>query len=298
MGTDIFIFIIADSEKNNLRTETDLANIENIYRRWEKIFSRFDPESELSKINRRLGNSVSVSPEMLSISKKALGYYLQTEKLFDPRIIENLERSGYQKDFPKNDFEDLDISEPPKIEGDLAEDIIVKEKEVIFNQRMDFSGIVKGWATDEVALILKNQGWKNFLIDSGGDIFIQGKNKNGEDWSIGAEGISEDKIVIQASGRGIATSGITRRKWESKGAKFHHLINPLEPGKYSFDLKSVSVVAASTEKADVAAKVLFLMGINEGLKYAQEKNIAVLFLDSRGSVRYSRAMKEYLKFKN
>jgi thiamine biosynthesis lipoprotein ApbE len=79
---------------------------------------------------------------------------------------------------------------------------------------------------------------------------------------------------------------------------FHHLVNPIEPGKYSFDLKSVSVVAASAEEADVTAKILFLMGRADGWKYAREKNRAALFLDSRGNARYSPAMREYLKFKN
>ena len=58
---------------------------------------------------------------------------------------------------------------------------------------MDFSGIAKGYITDEAAAYSKKRGWKNFLVDSGGDIYAAGQNHRRERWRIAIEGVPEKK---------------------------------------------------------------------------------------------------------
>jgi FAD:protein FMN transferase len=169
----------------------------------------------------------------------------------------------------------------------------IKKNKVLFNRRMDFSGIAKGYITDKAAEFLKNRGFQNFLIDSGGDMNASGTDEDKNPWSISIEGIDENKLNFNLSGKGIATSGITRKKWEKNGQKFHHLINPKNPQEFLFDLKTVTVVSENTERSDVWAKVLFLMGKEKGLKYSDENNIASAFLDYRGSMYLSGEIKKY-----
>jgi FAD:protein FMN transferase len=200
----------------------------------------------------------------------------------------------------------------------LEKDIIIKKNKVLFNHRMDFSGIAKGYITDKAAEFLKNRGFQNFLIDSGGDIYASGKDCDGEPWLISIEGADESRLNFNLSDRGVATSGITRKKWEvlpphpnyhsnlrnshqlhfgcgGMGKKYHHLINPKNPETFLFDLKSVTVIAENTEKADIWAKTLYLMGKDRGLKYSNENKIASVFLDYKGNVHLSEKIKNYTK---
>jgi thiamine biosynthesis lipoprotein len=108
------------------------------------------------------------------------------------------------------------------------------------------------------------------------------------------EGIPHEKMMFAISENGLATSGISKRKWEIDGKKFHHLINPKKPRNFLFDLKTVTVISGTTQDADVWAKSLFLMGKKSAMIYARENNLAALILDYRGSAWISPKAKEFL----
>jgi thiamine biosynthesis lipoprotein len=129
-----------------------------------------------------------------------------------------------------------------------------------FDVPMDFSGIAKGYILDIMAQRLARDGWNDFLVDAGGDMVVNGKNRKGSNWHIDIENIPEGELLIKVSGKAIATSGITRRQWESPdGKRYHHLIHPKHPYSFSFDLLSVTAISTSAERADFLAKTLFLM---------------------------------------
>ncbi|HAT73837.1 MAG: ApbE family lipoprotein [Candidatus Moranbacteria bacterium GW2011_GWF2_36_839] len=295
LGTEIKIFLVIDKEKNIEDAKDILEEIKKIYQDKEKIFSRFIEKSELSKLNENLGIFKTASEDILFLAQKSLEYYKESGGYFDPRILEILENVGYEKDFRINTFSQKEI-EKDKIfpKNKLTDDLKIKDDQVFFGQRMDFSGIAKGYITDLISQYLENSGWQNFLVDSGGDIFAKGKNESKESWGIEVEGISQDKIILNLENSAVATSGITRKKWETSGEKYHHLINPLRPYDFSFDLKSVTVKAEICERADVLAKVLYLMGQKRGMEYANQKKIPAIFLDYRGNVYLSEKMKQII----
>jgi len=290
LGTDVYLVIACEKDEKDL-AQNSLEEAKEIYLAQNKIFSRFDPKSELSHSNGNLGKFIKVSEDFLTVVKKVLQYYRESQGIFDSRIIEALERIGYKKNFKDNDFKDVEIVQGDKFVN-LEEDLKIEEKKVFFGKRMDFSGIVKGFITDKVAEFLKKNDWKNFLVDSGGDISVSGKNAEDKEWIISLEEIPEDKLLLGVSNEGLATSGITRRKWSSDGRKFHHLINPKNITEFKFDLKSVTVIAEDTAKSDVWAKVLFLLGKEAGLKLSEENNIKSLFLDYKGALFLSSRVRD------
>jgi FAD:protein FMN transferase len=293
LGTDIVIKLII--KEQNKSSERVLDDIEKFYREKEKIMSRFDSKSELSRLNNNLNSFQKTENDIVQLAKSSLEYYDLSGGIFDPRIIEALEQAGYDRSF-KTVESQKEISSLPmeKISNSLKDDLEIQENTIIFRKRMDFSGIAKGYITDFAATFLKKRGWKNFLIDSGGDIFAGGGDENDEEWKISVEGIPEEKIIFRISEKGIATSGISRRKWEIDGKKFHHLINPQEPKKFDFNLQTVTVVSETTENSDVWAKVFFILGREQGIKISNEKKIACLFLDNRGDIYISEEMKKVL----
>ncbi|EKE19015.1 MAG: hypothetical protein ACD_9C00166G0001, partial [uncultured bacterium] len=107
-------------------------------------------------------------------------------------------------------------------------------------------------------------------------------------------GISNERLMLALTNKGIATSGISRRRWELDGKRIHHIINPENPQQFLFDVKSVSVISQSTVDADVWAKTIFLMGREGGILYANENEMAVAVLDYFGNAWISVEMKKYL----
>jgi FAD:protein FMN transferase len=296
LGTFIDVQIVVGKEKDIAKAEKDIKEIKKKYSRLEKIFSRFDKGSELSNLNKHLDNFFPVSDEMKKIIFYALKFHNETKGFFDPRIIGALERVGYDRDF-KDIFSSKIYSGRQEFftpSSKLRSDIILKNGKASFLARMDFSGIAKGYITDIIAEFLSEKGWKNFLVDSGGDMYFSGQDEEKNIWTVDIEGAPKNKILLGLSNKGIATSGITRRKWEKNGKRFHHLINPKAPEVFSFDLKSVTVIAPTATSADVWAKTLFLMGKNQARKYAQAKNLPCAILDYKGNIWISPSIKKYL----
>jgi thiamine biosynthesis lipoprotein len=210
-------------------------------------------------------------------------------------VIEVLEQIGYDKDFKSKDFSK--IYSPPDFSANrtkLCGDLKIRNNKIFFAVRMDFSGIAKGYIVDQAAEFLKSCGWKNFLVDAGGDMMISGANSEGKKWRIAVEGIPEDKLMLEISDKGIATSGISRKKWQIKGKKFHHLVNPKNPNEFSYELRTVSVIAENTENADGRAKTLVLMGKEKGLQFAKKNKIPAIFLDYKSNIFITPEAKKYI----
>ncbi|MFZ2153699.1 MAG: FAD:protein FMN transferase [Candidatus Moraniibacteriota bacterium] len=283
LGTDIYLQIIA-SPAEALKIEKTFVFIEDFYRKKELVFSRFNPDSELTKLNKKLKEFNRASEDILYVASVALDYYAKSEGIFDPRILADLEDLGYKYNFTENEFKDKRFPLGSET-SDLAQDLVVAGKEVKFSKKMDFNGIAKGYITDLVAKFLLKEGWQDFLVDSGGDMYASGLNRHSEKWGIALEGtVDENEIFLEISNKGIATSGNTRKCWEVGGRKFHHLINPKNKNEFSFDLKTVTVTAENTMKADIWAKVLFIMGIEEGISFAKKNKINSIFLKNNQEV--------------
>lgn len=299
MGTDVSAEIIFKGdavEEEKDRAQKDIESVKEIFSANEKIFSRFREDSELAKMNASLGKEIVVSEKMLAVLELCVKFYGLSFGYFDPRIIDNLEKIGYDKDFRSNDLNDEKEKsiELEKIDAGLQDDLILdaEKKTAVIRRRIDTTGIAKGFTVDEAAHFLESMGWKNFVVDAGGDMFAQGLDEENHEWEIGVEGLDDSKIRLRLKDEGIATSGISRKRWNLGGKKVHHLINPKDPGNFSCDVKTVTVIEEKTVEADGRAKVLVLMGKEKGLQFANEKNMKALFLDYRGNVYISERLKE------
>jgi thiamine biosynthesis lipoprotein len=127
---------------------------------------------------------------------------------------------------------------------------------------IDPSGIVKGWAIFQAAKLLEERGFKNFYIDAGGDIQTQGKNTEGDKWSVGirnpfVKNSGENDVIktVHASGEGVATSGTYIRG--------EHIYNPHRPTKMgapTSEIVSLTVIGPNIYEADRFATAAFAMG--------------------------------------
>lgn len=294
MGTDLAVLIIVNNEEEVNKASTDIAVAKGFYTHYEKIFSRFDRESELCRINASLGQYLSASEAMRQVAASAIAYHERYSGLYDPRIITALEAAGYARDFQKKDFTPLPQTSSFDPSIPLTEDILISGEQILFKKRMDFSGIVKGYVTDRVAEFLSSQGWKNFLVDSGGDIFAAGKPHDASAWNITVEGVDDASLTLALSDIAVATSGVSRRQWTRGENRYHHLVHPRHPDRFLFDITTVSVIAPTTESADVLAKVLFIEDATARQSFIIQHHIAAILFSAEKDTWVSPAAQHFL----
>lgn len=161
-----------------------------------------------------------------------------------------LKKSQYSLEMKKI----LNLSEKTKKETNGYFDIKIKDK-------LDPSGIVKGYAISNACKMLSEKGYKNFYVEIGGDIEVRGKN-NGQKWKIGIENPFKRREIVKIinlSNFGIATSGTYIRG--------KHIFNPVEK-KVADDVASITVVGPNVYEADRFATAAFAMG-KEGIKFIE-----------------------------
>jgi len=146
----------------------------------------------------------------------------------------------------------------------------------------DLSAIAKGYGVDLVSEELSRRGWKNFMVEVGGEVRTSGKNATGEAWRIGIEkplpGTRALQRTLPLSGLSLATSGDYRNFYEEDGKLYSHLIDPREGRPVSHALASVSVVEDTCMRADALASGLLVLGPEEGYQLAVREDLTALFL--------------------
>lgn len=129
--------------------------------------------------------------------------------------------------------------------------------------RLDPSGLVKGWAIKNAADILKKRGYRSFYIDAGGDIQVSGKNKHGLPWRVGVRNpYNKDEIIktISVSNEGVATSGTYTRG--------EHIYNPLNPKRPIKNIVAITVIGPDIYNADRYATAAYAMD-SKGIEFIE-----------------------------
>ena len=288
MNTDVLVEILYTEGEAILATKS-LAEVFALFRDFAKRYSRFVSANELWQFNTQ--ESGSLSPELFDILETAASYHRETAGLFDPSILASLETAGYvgayqtSSDEAKGNFSAL-ILNP-------ADHSFTKPK----NLTIDLGGIGKGYIIDKVARFLQKR-FANFLVDAGGDIFVQGVNeKEGYPyWAIDIEHplTHARAATLLLRNMAVTTSGRNRRRWLKGDKEQHHLINPFTNESASFELLSVTALAENTVRADVLAKTLFIAGKERGPVLAEKLSVPALFFDHTGHPTHNQAFTPYI----
>jgi len=120
--------------------------------------------------------------------------------------------------------------------------------------RLDPSGLVKGWSIDRAGVVLEEAGARNYAISAGGDIRVRGRAVPELVWRIGIQHPRErDQVVavVETSDLAIATSGAYERG--------EHVLDP-HTGLPPSGILSVTVVGPDLGTADAYATAAFAMG--------------------------------------
>jgi thiamine biosynthesis lipoprotein len=303
MSTDVYICL---SSEDILEQEVkrDIGHIILRLKEFEKRYSRFLPESELSHLNKNEQAKVSDELfEMLSISKN---YLKLTKGLFDPAILGYLMKEGYVVGkqqgyikYPNKRVESAKNIEKKdnlfeQVELDRSSNVVKKPKDLM----IDLGGIGKGYIVDKINEEIKNKYW-DYCLSVGGDMYLGGRDvKNDyENWAIEIENPFDSSIempTLLLSNLAIATSGTYKRKWILDGKKKHHIIDPLTKESSKTDIVSSTVIGPDVTFCDILSKSLIIMGLEKAMDYCENNKTSAIFVGMDKKLTITNGAQKYV----
>ncbi|MGE3797493.1 MAG: FAD:protein FMN transferase [Thermomicrobiales bacterium] len=240
---------------------------------WESMFSRFRPDSELSRLNGANGAATAVSSQFLAVVDLVVAGVRESDGRFNPAILPALERAGYDRSFETigGSAEQERSPRPLPIDAGWVDEVVMDRStsriSIPAGIRLDFGGIAKGAYVDAVTARL--QQWPGGYVDAGGDLRVWGAAPDGATWRAGIQDPDDPHRNLTHIALGVpemcavATSGTYRRKWRQGAVDANHLIDPQSGRPLNERILSVTVVAGSVADAEIETKSLMVAGSRE-----------------------------------
>ncbi len=286
--------MLAAVEHPSSRSAQLLAQVPEWFEAWETSLSRFRPESELNHLNQQAGTRVQVSDTIWQVLQAAIETEKQSDGLVTPAILEALVAAGYEQSFER--LEQDRFAQPggsPHLYPLQAIVLQPEDRSIYFpaGMRLDFGGVAKGWAAHQAMKRLKR--YAPALVDAGGDIAISGLQSDGQPWLVGIEdplNPGKNLETLRMGRSGLATSGKDYRRWKLNGMWQHHIIDPRNGKPAETDVLTATVVAPTVLEAEMAAKVVLILGSRDGLRWLETRpSCAGMVVTENGQVLKSRS---------
>jgi FAD:protein FMN transferase len=191
----------------------------------EAKYNFFDPHSFLSSINNRQTNKVKLDPQTHEILKSIEPLMARTNYVFDIAYAGTL-----KKCYNQSSIEAMKRCKEELLEFASHEHYELSKNHVTFSNphtKIDLGGVVKEYAVDEAAKIIRQAKIKHALINFGGDISVVGAKPNDEAWKIGIknpQNPSEDLFSVELTECSMTSSGHYERGVTVETRRFSHVI--------------------------------------------------------------------------
>jgi thiamine biosynthesis lipoprotein len=253
---------------------------------WHEQFSRFEPASELSRLNRDRRGTVPVSAVMARFIEAALDAAVLTGGLVDPTLLTEVERAGYAHDLGPGYSAPADVPRPAQLRRPAGPDPRARWRQVALDRQgsvvrrpvglqLDSGGIAKGLFGDVLAALLSLH--EGFVIAAAGDVRLGGAA--GIKRPVTVKSPFEEDAVLHTFtlARGaVATSGITKRSWvDHDGALLHHLLDPATGRPAFTGVVQVTALARTGVEAEARAKAALLSGPDRAAAWLPHGGVVV-----------------------
>jgi FAD:protein FMN transferase len=253
MGSQAHVVVIGDEQLMTVAR----ARIAELEARW----SRFIPESEISRLNAEPGVALAVSEDTFRLVRRARDGWRRTGGRFDPTVLGDMIRAGYDRTFQAVVLRSNGgVSLLERNAGGIRLDPDARSVTLPLNAGFDPGGIGKGLAADIVVEELIAAGAEGACVNLGGDIRVEGTGPDRGPWIIDIDHPTRAKIVatIGLVSGGVATSTSAKRAWTVAGERRHHLIDPGTGVPADREAMAVTVLSRDAASAEIATKCALL----------------------------------------
>jgi len=266
MGTMFRVVVYAsDSASARVATQKAFSRLDEL----NLTLSDYREDSEVNTLCRTAGSDqyIKVSVDLWNILQESVKAAKLSEGNFDVTIgplTQLWRRMKRQKQLPTP----TQISEAKTKIGiekiffnKTNQSVMLKTK----GMRLDFGGIGKGFAEDEMMKVLKENGIKSALIEAGGNIVVSNSPTDSpKGWEII---INQEKYYLKNCG--VSTSGDAYQFVEIEGKKYAHILDPKTGIGYA-EPHQVSIIAKNGTISDWLSTALYLMPTESGQKLAKK----------------------------
>jgi thiamine biosynthesis lipoprotein len=252
---------------------------QKIDRRLQEINQSMSPylkDSEISRFNRfqETGAEFPISEDFLRVMQLAARIYELSEGAWDGTVNPLVDLWGFGRSGRR------DSRPPAEAIAALLDDIGFEKIEIrdsgslIKHQAsvtLDLSSIAKGYGVDQVTEVIRQAGFRDFLVEIGGEIYAAGVRPDGRPWRVGINRpktdapVDEVYKVVSLQDQAFATSGDYRNFFVENGMRYSHIIDPQTGYPVAHGVVSVSILADNCALADGLATAVMVMGAEKGL---------------------------------
>ena len=240
------------------------------------VFSTYMNDSEISRFNalNKADEKFRVSNDFIQIMQVGRKIHQLSEGAWDGTVNPLVDLWGFGP-----------TQREPKIPAASAirellhrvgfDRIQIKEPNFILKNSpritLDLNSIAKGFAVDQVSQLIAASGFKNYLVEIGGEVYAAGLRKDSKKWRIGINKPQKDAAfnevykVVSLSNKAFATSGDYRNFFEIDKVRYSHVIDPRTGYPVSNGIVGVSIIANNCTLADGLATAIMVMGVEKGM---------------------------------
>lgn len=290
----------------------DLSVLDDINRDIDKCLLNLEnqlsvnvPTSDISKCNynHSIGGKYELPENMVSYIKEELEIFQSSGGAYSPCMrplaglwgIEDGEtevpsENDVKKRLKKTDASNVEVYETG---------VIIKGEDMM----LDFGATGKGIACDEVRKLLKKSKISGGVVSIGGSICVYGDKGDGKDWHIGIQDpraeTGEVFAVIDVPGTvTVSTSGDYEKYFEKDGVRYHHIFDPKTGYPANNGLISVTIVCEDGLMSDALSTACFVMGLEDGLAYAEKMGVDGVFVTSDKEVYTTKNLKKKIRLQS
>ena len=246
------------------------------FARLEQLMSTWITDSDVSRVNREAGvRPVAVSADVRDVLKSARQMSEWTGGKFDVTFgaLSGLWKFDHDQDnvlpemrevrrrLPLIDYRAIQID-------DAAGTVFVPRR----GMSIHLGGIGKGYAIDRAAAIFRRRGVRDFVIQSGGDMYVGGL-KDGKPWRLAIQdprgAANRSFAELDLSDGTFSTSGDYERYFIKNGRRYHHILDPAT-GEPARGARSVTIVSNVAVLADGLSTGVFIMGPDAGMALIEQ----------------------------
>ena len=264
--------------------------------------SRFDPQSELSLLNRDPRSAVPASPLLRHLATAVYEAGALSGGLVDGTLLREIERAGYIESLAVGSLSEpgpIGPSPPPHPAGPSARASwcaigVDDEQGTVIRPpgvQIDGGGLAKGLLADLVGAELAR--FRSFAVECCGDLRLGGAARRERTILVSDPRGGEPVEQLRLREGAVATSGVTRRSWTGpNGEPAHQIIDPRSSRPAYTGVVQATAIAPTALHAEVYAKAALLAGPAAGIEWLPHGGVLVLDDGSVETVRSRRAEPE------
>lgn len=266
----------------------------------EELFSVTSEKSDIWAINHSNGEPVSVSDDTIAVLNKAIEIGGKTNGALDVTIYPLLTEWGFTTDTQQVPTDDI-IADKLKLIDYTKISVKGNTVQLPDNMQIDFGALAKGYTSDCVTEILKENGVKSALVNLGGNVHAVGTKPDGTLWKVGVQNPfspSEQVCILEIADKAVITSGNYERFFtDENGRKYWHILDSADGFPADNGLVSVTIVGENGLLCDALSTALFVLGTDKAIDYWRNSaDFEMMLITDDEKIIYSEGLSDFINF--